>query len=232
MRTSSTFVIVAIACLGIAAPARSAEPYGLHAGGDFRKMTREQCNARAMAALREEQKFPNVEVTPDGFVLGWSEYAGVLVTNFPYRDGVVVLVTTASKDNGEAERLRNEVRDYVLDPKKQREDKSVRQASHRDVKPEGLAMHWDVSKRGLTPTARFFDAAASIAMEKHGMRSLIASKTMVFGGTSHGGVLAVLVPGGNETSLQVLTIGVGDDDKEAGALEKTVRDELLKVLFD
>ncbi len=208
----------------------AANPVSIHAGGDFGKMTREECQAKALDALRE-QKFPHAEIMPDGVVLGRNAKATVLVFGFPYRDGVVALVAAASKDNAEAERLRNAIRDSVLDASHEADAGSIKQVRHAAVK-NGLEVNYAVTKHGFLPIVRFFDVAAAIAMEKHGLQTTAASKMMVFGGNSTGGVVAILVPGANEVSVQLLVIGVSADEKEAERLQKTISAEVMKVLFE
>jgi len=232
MRIITTIVAATMVWVTGAFEARAAEPINIHAGGEFRKLTRDECNAKAMATLRADQKFSHVELTADGFVLGWNDVATVLVAAFPFRDGVLFLVTAASKDNFIAERLRNEVREFILDPKDLPESSGVKQVSRKTPQPNPLPICWEVSKRGAQNTLRFFDAAAALAMEKQGMRSAIASKTMVFGAAPEGMAVAVLVPGANQISVNLLVIAVSEDDKEAARLKKAAQTELLKILFD
>ncbi|MFL5341715.1 MAG: hypothetical protein ACJ8F7_16340 [Gemmataceae bacterium] len=214
----------------LAGAVRAGDQIGIHAGGEFGKMTSEECQAKALDALRE-QKFPHMEITPEGVVVGRSAKATVLVFGFPYRDGVVAMVAAASKDNAEAERLRNAVRDSVLDKSHTADTDSIQRVTHSDVK-NGLTVRYGVEKHAFLPTLRFFDAAATIAMEKHGLGTNPASKMMVFGGHAEGGVVAVLVPGTNELSVQLLVIGVSADEKEADRLQKTISGEIMKILFE
>jgi hypothetical protein len=225
---SITAAVLVISSL--ASTARAGEPIGMFAGGDLSKMSREDCQAKALDALREH-KFPHAEITPDGFVLGRNAKATVMVFAFPYRDGVVALVAAVSKEKEEAERLRNEIRESVLDPSHEADTDSIRQVTHSEMK-NSLGVRWSIAKHGFLPTVRFFDAAATIVMEKHNLRTSTASKMMVFGGNDSTGVMAVLVPGANEVSVQLLVIGVSADEKEADRLQKMVSAELIKVLFE
>jgi hypothetical protein len=223
-----TAALVGIAFL--AGAVRAGDQIGIYAGGDFCKMTQKQCQAKALDALREN-KFPHAEITPDGYVVGRNAKATVMVFGFPYRDGVVALVAAVGKEKEEAERLRNVVRDSVLDPAHEADTDSIKQAVHAEV-TNGLGVRWTVAKHEFLSTVRFFDAAAAIVMEKKGLHTSAPTKMMVFGGYADNGVVAVLVPGTNEVYVQVLVIGVSADEKEAERLQKTVSAELMKVLFE
>jgi hypothetical protein len=223
-------IVALLAAIVAGSIVHATEPVSVHAGGDFGKMSREECQAKALDALRE-QKFPHAEIAADGTVVGRNAKSTVLVFGFPYRDGVVALVAAASKDNAEAERLRTAIRDSVLDASHEADANSIKQVKHAEVKND-FSVHYAVTKHGFLPVVRFFDVAAAIAMEKHGLQTSAASKMMVFGGNSAGGVAAILVPGANEVSVQLLVIGVSADEKEAERLQKTVSAEVMKVLLE
>jgi hypothetical protein len=147
------------------APAALAQPVSMHIGGDARRMTREVCARKAVEVLGVKEKFTFAEVTRDGHAWGYNGRAAVLVLSFPHPAGIQILIIAASKDNAEAERLRNVVRAHVFEGA---HDPSVPPRVGKKTKPSAneVTLRWRIQQRPLITPLRFFDAVASIVLEK------------------------------------------------------------------
>ena len=197
---------------------------------NFKKSTPEACGLLAVEAMAKE-KFIRAEIAPDGNVYGFSEKAAVLVASTPFRDGVHFTVVAASYDNAEAMRLRDVVRNHVLESKSEPTAK-LHQDEAADHKPCPLVLRWGSEPHAATPILRHFVPAACITVEKQGLQSHITPNVpMCIGAGADRLGLVFLQPGQNEVNVRIFSVGVGEET-EADRLQRTIRKELIKVLFD
>src|SRR5262245_6825369 len=171
MRHVGVFLAAVLGLSGSSGSLYADVPWALHWGGDVRPLTREACALKAVEAMGVKEKFVFAEVTEDGNARGWNERTAVVVVSFPQvGSGVLVLVYAAGKDDAEAERLRNVVRAHVLDGPYNPDVPQRIGAEESDPKPKGPAIHVHSEKRTVISLLRFFEAAASIVLEKQGYR--------------------------------------------------------------
>jgi len=197
---------------------------------NFRKSTPEACGLLAVEAMAKE-KFIRAEVALDGNVYGFSEKAAVLVASTPFRDGVHFTVVAASYDNAEAMRLRDVVRNHVLESRSEPAAK-LHQDDAADRKPCALVLRWGSEPHAATPILRHFVPAACITVEKQGLQSHTTPNVpMCIGAGADRLGLIFLQPGQNEVNVRIFSVGVGEE-AEADRLQQTIRKELIKVLFD
>jgi hypothetical protein len=95
-----------------------------------------------------------------------------------------------------------------------------------------LAVRWGFDQRAANPVLRHFVTASAIVVEKQGLQSHTTPNLPICigAGIDRLGV-AFVMPGPNEISAQIFAVGVGEET-EADRLQRTIRKELIKVLFD
>jgi hypothetical protein len=227
--------ILSIGLLAPAAAAQPATPGAVHIGTAFRKASREACALLAVEAMGVKEKFIQAEVMADGNAYGWSETAGVLVVVTPFRDGAHFTVIAVSQNGGEAERLRNAVRDHILTGPAEPDVARQIKADDPMRKTSAPALRWNLEARGMCGPLKHFVPAVFIAVEKHGLASSdggIKGMPVGFGGGADRMVIAFLHPGPNEISVQMSVVGICNDAAEADRLQRMVRQELVKILFE
>ena len=201
-----------------------------HACLAFKKTSKENCALLAIEAMAKE-KFIKAEVTADGFAYGVTEKAAVLVVATPFRDGVHFSVVVVGHDNPEVERLRNVVRSHIAESTTEPTAKQFQDGA-ADRKPTSLAVRWGFDQRAANPVLRHFVTASAIVVEKQGLQSHTTPNLPICIGAGVDKLgLAFIHPGPNEISAQIFAVGVGEET-EADRLQRTIRKELIKVLFD
>jgi hypothetical protein len=206
-----------------------------HVGSAARKMSREDCALKAMHALIKNEKCVKAEIMPDGNVRGWTEKAAIAVVSGTYRDNTLFVVMVASHDNAESERLRNTVRQYVMEGDHDADTPRTFAAAEKDRKPLDLQVRWGFEGKPATKILRFLVPATSIVLEKQGLVAVDQSNVtgpLVFGGSPDRVAAAVAYPGPNELTLQFCVFGVSQNGDEADRLQRVVRQEVMKVLYD
>jgi hypothetical protein len=201
-------------------------------GTNFKKMTREACALLALEAMGVKEKFIRAETTPDGNAYGYSENVAVVVISTPFRDGVHFTVVAAGRDNAETERLRIDIQKLIFES--QADPPTVKQvkAENPDRKSTAPILRWGSEQRGTSNIVRHFVPAASIAMEKHGLATVTAPNVpLCIGGGSRSGAVAFVHPGPNDIGMRIYTVGVGEEP-EAERLQRTIRQEVIKILFE
>ncbi len=231
---------IAAACivLGLAAREAAAQPQAItaHLGSGGRKMSREDCALKAMHFLIKTEKCVKAEITTDGNVRGWTEKAAVAVVCSSFRDGARFSVVAAGYDNAESERLRSAVRQHLTDGGDH--DPSTPKtyaAPEADRKPLDLQLRWGIDTRPMTKILRFLPPAISIVMEKQGLIPIDQSNgagLLIFGGSPDRVATVVAMPGTNETNFQLCAFGISANPDAADRLQRVVRQETLKVLFE
>jgi len=181
-----------------------------------------------------QNKFLFAEVDAGGNVRGWNERTAVMLVIWPGPDCVHFLVMATSRDNAEAERVRNGVRTFLeqapTNPKAPARIGSV------DSFPKGKipVIHSRNEQRGAVPTLQFFEPGASIALQKQGL-SLWGhneNKWMV-AGRGQGGLVATFIgPVSNALSVHFGVIAISWDEAISSRLTDAVWREVVKVLFE
>jgi hypothetical protein len=224
--------LVVLTCLAVAPAARADGPIPMHAGGEIRKMSREACAQKALAIL-EQEHFAFAEVTADGNVRGWDAKTAVEVHAFalPLPDQVLVMVVAASRDNAEAERIRNVVRAHVLDgPESPKNRQKV--GPDGDPPPPPVALAWRMEERSALPLLRFFEQVTCLVLEKQGFGTNVAGKNLVFAGQEGTTVAAFLTPAprGVAAVFNVVTATATGDTSERLAQDLLRR--LVKTVYE
>jgi len=222
---------LALVLLASAGPASAGNPGALHLGGEWRKMSREECARKALAALAKEKM---VEGGTDAQGNAWArdEISSVLVVSLTARDGVQVFVFAAGQDGAKAAGLRDRVRAAVLDgPAVPEPDRPVEFAAEGH-KPGGPVLRWGVERCNLAQTLRFFEQAASIVVEKHHFAASTPGPNVVFGQRPDCLLAAVHVPVPSEGTGYLGVLVCGAEPGEADRLQKSVRRAIRKIFFD
>jgi len=106
-----TTALVILSGFGMTSSALAQRP-AMHLGSDWRAMSVADCTYKAMNFM-ERERFINGTKTGNQ-AWGFNEKTIVLVYCTPQNNGVYISVVAASHDSGEAERMRNRVREYVF----------------------------------------------------------------------------------------------------------------------
>ncbi|HZV06518.1 MAG TPA: hypothetical protein VE999_15665 [Gemmataceae bacterium] len=199
--------------------------------GPLRGLTCAECGRKAVQAM-DREKFLFAEVDAEGNVRGWSEKAAVTVLIWPGPDGVQFLVTAASRDGAEAERIRNAVRSFLeqapIDPK------APARIGSADSLPKSKlpAIHFRHEQRAVVPTLQFFEPGVSIAFQKQGISLSHSEKFVVMGSGPRGLASTFLGPASNGLSAHLCVVAVSWDETSSSRLTDTVWREVVKVLFE
>jgi hypothetical protein len=225
-----TIMFLAIAAWA-ATSAHAAGPVSIHFGAEFRKISAEECVRKAMAALAKE-KLIRAQIDEDGGVSGVTEQTAVKVLALPFRDGVHILVFAGGADDKEAERLRNAVRTHILEGADAPDAPKQHQDADKSRKPYAGKLSVSLEQRNVLSTVRFFAQAATIVLEKNGMKTHQPGPGMVFGANEQGTACMVAVPGPNEVNVRIAAAVISEDAKEADRLQNVLRAGVVRVLFD
>lgn len=209
-------------------------PISIHFHSQFVKADRDAVALRAVDALANKEKFAAAEVLSDGNVFGWNDKASALVIIQPFRDGVHFSLFVAGRDNEEAGRLRNAIRGHLLASGPTADvPRSVRREDGVPKPP--VALKHGADSRNATPILRFFQPAGFIVMEKHGLSPSDAgmpNTPTAFGGSATRMAAAFALPGPNEIGVRIYSVVAAADDDEADRLQRAIRQDMLKVLFE
>lgn len=225
------WMLLAITLLSMTPANLNAEPVSISCGADFRRASAEECARKAMAVLIKE-KFIRAGIDEDGGVSGVNEHTAVKVVTLPFRDGVNIIVVAGGANDKEAERLRNVIRTHILEGPDDPDAPKQHQAADADRKPFAGKLSLGIEQRNVLSTVRFFAQAATIVMEKNGMKTHQPSPAMVFGGNAQGTACIFAVPGPNEVNVRIGVAVISDDSKEADRLQSVLRAGAVRVLFD
>jgi hypothetical protein len=215
--------------------ARANGPNSLHYGGDTRKMTREACAQKAVEAMGVKERFCFAEVTPDGNARGWSDKTAVLVLSAPtpVKENVFFLVIVAGKDNAEAERLRNVIRTHILDGPHDPGVPTRFGPEEGTAPPPPLALCLQGETRTIISPLRFFEAVASIVLEKRGFGTKAEGKMLVVGGNPQQmAALAILTPTASGLSVRLNVVAITADKASAEDLAKELLQGMVKVFYE
>ena len=226
-----TWMLLAITLVSMMPANVHAGPVSVSCGADFRRTSAEECARKAMAVLIKE-KFIRAAVEEDGGVSGVTEQTAVKVLALPFRDGVNVIVVVGGTDDKEAERLRNVIRTHILEGPDDPDAPKQHQAADADRKAFAGKLSVGLEQRNVLPTIRFFPQAATIVMEKNGMKTHQPNPAMVFGANSQGTACMFAIPGPNEVNVRIGVAVVSEESKEAERLQSVLRAGVVRVLFD
>lgn len=136
-----------------------------------------ECTLKALEAMGNfEQNFIHAEINgPEAW--GYDEKSFVMVYAVPIRNGVDIFVVAFSTDNGEAERLRNAIREHVFNgslrasrlPLESRP--KVYQTTVANRRRGPLAVHWGNFNKVATEPV--FQSCARAAMGRNGLRETL-----------------------------------------------------------
>jgi hypothetical protein len=224
-----------LALLAALAPAaRASEPVAMHVGGDVRTMTREVCARKAVEAMGVHEKFPFAEVTADGNARGWNDKTAVLVLALPTpaEDTIMILIVAAGKDNEQAARLRNVIRAHIFDG-------PLPANGPKRIAPKGVALPpcpvflcWSTEERSAITLLRFFEAVATLVLEKQGFGTNSGGKDMIFGGFPGRAVVAFLSPLSTGVLARLNVIAATDDEETSRKLAKELLARIVKVIYE
>jgi hypothetical protein len=113
-RSFQTRLIIPIAFIVLTATGQTFASPALQVGSDWRKMTPKMATTKAVEAMVLKNDLIHAEVWGN-FAFGYGETAAILVHAVPDGAGSFLTVVAVSRDDGEAERLRNAVRSHVFD---------------------------------------------------------------------------------------------------------------------
>jgi hypothetical protein len=225
---SFTLPLVAAALVAAAGPLPAAAPVAFHVGTDWRKLTREECALKTVAALAKE-KFILAEVTPEGDAWGCSEKTSVFVKAVPYGDGVVVLVFATGLDQAEVEGLRNRVREHVFDGPFDPDTPRQFKTTEAGRKPVGPVLRWDGGECETTQM-RLFTPAALIALDRYKFQVQAPGPILTLGASEATSAGAYCVPGKGDAKGYVGAVVASFDGAEAEKLPKAIKARIVKIL--
>src|SRR5262249_24952750 len=209
-------------------PLTAASPVALHVGTDWRKLTREECALKAVAALAKE-KFILAEVTPDGDAWGCSEKSSVLVKSVPYGDGIVVFIFAAGLDQADDEGVRNRVREHVWDGPFDPETPRQIKTTEAGRKAMGPTVRWDGGEcEGAQ--MRLFTPASLIALDRYKFQMQAPGPILTLGAAETTSAAAFCGPGKGDAKGYVGAVVASLDGAEAEKLPKAIKARLVKIL--
>lgn len=230
MRTSiylaSLIAIAAILLLCCSSGYASAP--AVQVGSGFRQMSALECSLKALEAMGNKQNFIHAEINgPDAW--GYDEKSFVMVHAVPINNGVDIFVVAFSTDNGEAERLRNAIREHVFNGSLRASRlpienfPKVYQTTDANRQRGPLALQWGNFNKVATEPV--FQSCARGAMAHHGLRETASGNQIIFGLSSTTAVVALGV--GLPRGTQVLVIAASEDSREAERLRNEVRTSIV-----
>jgi hypothetical protein len=182
MRCFFPSIGVTIITLGVlAAQSVAGQPLAMYWRSDWRKMSQEECAAKAVAAMGIKEDFIKADIHRHGIVFGSTENSSAVVFSKPVRSGVEIYVVVAGKDGKEAERLRDAICTHVLDePYNANVPAKI---VTKDAKRHSSAprIHLGGDTRALSRAE--FSSSASTSMQRQGMRTSILNQGSTVSGT-------------------------------------------------
>jgi len=217
-------LIVITATLLFCCSAGYASAPAVHVGGDFRRMSVEDCTSKAIDTMMDQQHFIYAEAN-GSYAWGYNENSIAIVHGVPMNDGVYIFVAAFSTDSAEAERLRNTIREYVFNGPSigRRAPRSgVYRTNDANRRATSLGFEWDGFNKPAT--ADLFRSCAQSAMERNGLQYSASGKQIIFGigKTATVVALGVSLP----STTQVLVIAVSADSNEATRLKHEVHSSI------
>jgi hypothetical protein len=200
-------------------------------GCPLKVLTREICALKAIRAM-EKEKFLYAVVESDGTAWGYGEKASLVVLSFASVDGTSCLLIASSSDNAEAVRLSGAVRSALCDAP--HDPKTPKKIGTLDLKQKAKVpqLGWQVESRSMVSTLRFFEAGASIALEKQGMLIQHSEKTLILSGGQGGATTSFAAPGANALTANIGVVVASWDDETARHLAKLLERAIVHVLYE
>ncbi len=218
----------------LAGPARADGLVTMHMCSLSVKSPREACARRAVAALAAEH-FPFAEIMADGNVQGWDGKSTVLVQSFhrPDADDVFVVVSAASIEDPEAIRLVDVIRTHLTSAKSDGQDTPSRIApADGKVPPRVVSLCWRSEEKTATELLRHFPPAASIVLEKCGMKCQVKPPLFVWGASASGFVTVYLAPTRTSVSVRLNVVTAVRGEVPSERLAKDILSRIVSILYD
>lgn len=205
----------------------------MHLGGDWRGMNSNECTGKAVKAMYSKNF---IEGSRSGITAsGFNENSIVLVYCVPMRDGVYISVISASQNNAEAARLRNEIRELIFNAPSS--NGNYLDYFNLDSGAFGgrtrarnyPAMHWGGDWRQMSvPTCSY---NAKDAMRKNNLSIQDDGNGDVWGVGGDSVALVSCTP--NNNKVYIVVVVASQRSKAAEALRNQIREAVMnRSLFD